>query len=396
MTKPKDSISRRSFLGQVSSSSVALAAGLALGTPLRGLAELQSRKLGIVLLGLGRYASGQLAPALLETKNCYLAGIVTGHPEKAEQWARQYKLEKNNIYNYENLERIADNKEIDIVYVVTPPGLHPEFVERIAKTGKHVISEKPMATSVEGCNRMIAACKAAKVKLGLGYRVHYDPFHQEMVRLSSAKELGPFTKLTGNFSFVMRQHEWRIEKQLGGGGAMMDVGIYVIHAACMATGLTPVAVMAREEPKQRPEFFTETEETITWSMDFPNGARLEASTSFNANNQRFRAEGKNGWIDFSQAFSYRGLACDTSRGPMIFPTINQQAAQMDDFADFVRTGRPTQVPGELGRRDMQIILRSTSRAHRQSVKVSRRADGLKRRWNTGQQTLPPVENYARF
>lgn len=356
MTKPSTSISRRRFLSSASASTVAIAAGIGLGSTLRRIGENQPRKLGIALLGLGRYASGQLAPALQETKLCYLAGVVTGHPEKAEEWAAKYSLNKKNIYNYETIDRIAENKEIDIVYVVTPPGLHPEFVERVAKTGKHIISEKPMATSVAGCDRMIAACKAAKVKLGLGYRLHFDPFHKEMVRLSSARELGPFTKLTGNFSFVMGRHEWRIEKVLGGGGAMMDIGIYVIHGACMATGQMPVSVMAHEEPKQRPDFFNETEEAISWTMDFPNGAKLEASTSFNANSSWFRVEGKNGWVHFKQqAFSYRGLVCDTSRGPMNYPTINQQAAQMDDFADCVLTGRATPVPGELGRRDMQII-----------------------------------------
>ena len=138
------------------------------------------------MLGLGRYSSGQLGPALLETKQCYLAGVVTGHPEKAEKWAAAYSLKKKNLYNYENMEQIADNPDIDIIYVVTPPGLHPEFVVRAAKIGKHVISEKPMATSVADCDRMIAACKAAKVKLGIGYRVHYDPYHREMVRLSSS------------------------------------------------------------------------------------------------------------------------------------------------------------------------------------------------------------------
>lgn len=355
MKKQKLSRSRRDFLRHASLATAGLAGSISCRGAMKALGQNGERKLGIALLGLGRYAGGQLAPALLETKKCYLAGIVTGHPEKAEQWTAKYNLKEKNVYNYENLERIADNKEIDIVYVVTPPGLHPEFVERVAKTGKHVISEKPMATSVEGCDRMIAACKNAKVRLGLGYRLHYDPFHREMVRLSSERELGPFTKLTGNFSFTMGRHEWRIEKVLGGGGAMMDVGIYVIHASCMATGLTPTTVTAREEPKKRPEFFSETEETITWTMDFPNGAKLEASTSFNANSNRFRAEGKNGWIDFNSAFSYRGLACDTSRGPMKFATINQQAAQMDDFAHCVLNRRDTQVAGELGRRDLQII-----------------------------------------
>jgi glucose-fructose oxidoreductase len=203
---------------------------------------------------------------------------------------------------------------------------------------------------------MIAACRAAKVKFGIGYRVHYDPYHREMVRLSSERELGPFTTMSGEFSFVMGQREFRIDKKLGGGGAMMDLGIYIIHACCMATGSVPVSVTAREEPKLRPDFFNEVEETISWTMDFPNGAKCEAKTSFNRNVHQFRVEGKKGWVDFKkQPFGYHGIVCESSRGPMDFGSINQQAAQLDDFADCVLTGRDTQVPGELGRRDMQII-----------------------------------------
>ena len=122
----------------------------------------ENRKLGVPLLGLGRYSTNQLGPALRETKLCYLAGVVTGHPEKGEKWAADYGLNKKNVYSYDNFDQIAGNKDIDIVYVVTPPGLHPEFVIRGAKAGKHVISEKPMATSVADCDRMIAACKTAK------------------------------------------------------------------------------------------------------------------------------------------------------------------------------------------------------------------------------------------
>lgn len=107
-------------------------------------------------------------------------------------------LNKKNIYNYDNLERIADNRGIDIVYVVTPPALHPEFALRLAKAGKHIISEKPMATSVADCDRMIAACKAAKVKLAIGYRLHYDLYHKEMMRLAREQDFGPFMKMTGD------------------------------------------------------------------------------------------------------------------------------------------------------------------------------------------------------
>jgi len=330
----------------------------ALGT--RGLgAQLEPprRKLGVALLGLGRYSANQLGPALRETKLCTLAGVVTGHPEKGDKWAADYGLNRKNIYDYEHFEQIADNPEIDIVYVVTPPALHPEFVIRAAKAGKHVISEKPMATSVADCDPMIAACKAAKVKLAIGYRLHYDLYHREMMRLAREQDFGPFMKMTGDRGFVFGPRAWRIDKKLGGGGPMMDLGIYIVHGACMAAnGVAPTWVTAHEEPKTKPELFNEVEETIRWTMEFPNGARCDAVTSFNHSSDTFRIEAAKGWVDFREhAFTYRGIVCETSRGPMTFPAINQQAAHMDDFADCVLNGRETPVPGELGRRDMQII-----------------------------------------
>src|SRR6266496_152759 len=178
-----EDISRRNFLRGLGSTGLVAGLGRHAGDLLR-----DNRKLGVALLGLGRYSSGQLGPALRETKLCYLAGVVTGHPEKGEKWTTDFGLNRKNIYSYETFDRIADNKDIDIVYVVTPPALHPEFVIRAAKAGKHVISEKPMATSVDDCNKMIDACHKAKVKLGIGYRLHYDPYHLEMVRLSKEGE----------------------------------------------------------------------------------------------------------------------------------------------------------------------------------------------------------------
>ena len=346
------SVSRRDFLRGLGSTGLVAGLGRHAGDLLR-----DKRKLGVALLGLGRYSTNQLAPALRETKLCYLAGVVTGHPEKGEKWATDFGLNRKNIYSYETFDRIADSKDIDIVYVVTPPALHPEFVIRAAKAGKHVISEKPMATSVADCDRMIAACKAAKVKLAIGYRLHYDLYHEELMRLAREQDFGPFMKMTGDRAFVFGQRAWRIDKKLGGGGPMMDLGIYIVHGACMAAnGAAPIFVTAHEEPKQKPELFNEVEETIRFSMEFPNGAKCDAITSFNQNADTFRAEGAKGWIEFKQhAFTYRGIVAETSRGPLNFAAINQQAAQMDDFADCILSGRNTPVPGELGRRDMQII-----------------------------------------
>jgi len=349
--------SRREFLRFLSLGSVALMSGIGLPSIYaESLKKNAGRKLGVALLGLGKYSTGELGPALRQTALCQLAGVVTGHPEKAAQWAQEYGLSKKNIYNYENFDHIANNPDIDIVYVVTPPALHPEFVIRAAKAGKHVISEKPMATSVADCDAMIAACRDAKVKLSIGYRLHFDPYHKELMRLQREKDFGVFTKMTGDRGFTMQNRVWRIDKKLAGGGPMMDLGIYIVHGACMAAGATPVAVTAHEEPKARPELFNEVEETIDWTMEFPNGAVCEAVTSFNHNADRFRAEGPRGWFELQQhAFGYGGITCMTSRGPLNYTPINQQAAQMDDFADCILNGRDTLVPGELGRRDIRII-----------------------------------------
>jgi len=330
------------------------AAGLLIRPDL--LAQTGGRKLGIAMLGLGGYATGQLGPALRQTKLCELRAVVTGHPEKGEKWASDYSLKKDNIYSYESFDRIVNNKEVDIVYVVTPPALHPEFVIRAAQAGKHVITEKPMATSVADCERMIAACRKAKVQLGVGYRMHYDLFRKELMRLAKTQEFGPFMKMSGEFSFVMNQHQWRVEKKLAGGGAMMDLGIYVVQSASMAANAWPISVTAKEEPKERPDFFNEVEETLRWTMNFPNGATCDAVTSFNRSGNNFRAEGSKGWYELTNnAFNYNGAVGATSRGPMKFEWINQQAAQMDDFADCVMTGRKTPVPGEMGKAHMAII-----------------------------------------
>ncbi len=130
---------------------------------------------------------------------------------------------------------------------------------------------------------------------------------------------------------------------------MMDLGIYIVQGACMATGETPIAVTAHEEPKQRPEFFTEVEETIRFKLEFPSGAICDAVTSFNHGSDTFHAEGAKGWIDFqTHAFGYQVGTVVTSRGPLYYPAPYQQALQMDDFADCILSNRETPVGGEMG------------------------------------------------
>ncbi len=349
--------SRRDFVRAVALGAACVGGGAA-GALAAELAEATQggrRKLGIALMGLGLYSRGELAPALQKTQLCRLAGVVTGSREKGVKWSQKYGFPEANIWDYSAIHQLAGNPDIDIVYVVTPNGLHPEHVIRVAEAGKHVICEKPMANSVADCDKMMAACRKAGVKLSIGYRLQFDPHHIELDRLAREKDFGTLDRLSGEHSWTFTQRAWRIEKSLSGGGPLMDVGIYVIQAACRAARAQPVAVTARELPKTRPELFNEVEETIEWRMEFPAGVVCDASSSYARNNNFFRAEGARGWIRIDPAYGYRGIEVDTSRGPLAITPVPQQALQMDDFASCILTGRETPVPGSMGRDHMAII-----------------------------------------
>jgi predicted dehydrogenase len=314
------------------------------------------KKLGIALVGLGGYSSGQLAPALQQTKNCYLAGIVTGTPAKAEAWSAKYKISKANIYNYENFDTIINNPAIDIVYVVLPISMHKEFTIRAAKAGKHVICEKPMALNAAECSEMIAACKKAGRQLSIGYRLHFEPHHMEVMRLGKAKVYGKIKSVdAGNgFTWGGNKDSWRLKKALAGGGGLMDMGIYAIQGSRYSIGEEPLFVTAREE-KTNHDLFSEVDETVFWELEFPNQLKATGKSSYNANWSYLNVSAESGKYQLSPAFGYGGIAGSTPKGIMGFPQINQQAAQMDDFAACVSTGKATRVPGEEGLRDMKVI-----------------------------------------
>ncbi|WP_428328909.1 Gfo/Idh/MocA family protein [Mucilaginibacter sp.] len=345
--------SRRSF---IRTSSIGVGT-LVLGPALISLAASSAKKkLGIALVGLGSYSSGQLAPALQHTKNCYLAGIVTGTPAKAADWAKRYNIPQKNIYNYQNFDEIASNPAIDIVYVVLPVFMHKEFTIRAAKAGKHVICEKPMALNAKDCEEMITACKRAGRLLSIGYRLHFEPHNMEVMRLGQQKVLGKITHIdTGNgFIYNGDPNAWRLKKALAGGGALMDMGIYSIQGSRYTLGQEPVAVKAMQE-KNRPDFFKEVDETVFWQMEFPGGFKTTGKSSYNNDWSYLKVEAELGNFQLGPAYGYGSIEGSVNGDAMKFPQIIQQAAQMDDFADCVIANKPSRVPGEEGLKDMKVV-----------------------------------------
>ena len=314
------------------------------------------KKLGFALVGLGSLSTNQIAPALQKTKHCKLVGIVTGTPEKEKVWADKYGIEKKNIYNYETYDKIADNPDIDIVYIVLPNSMHAEYTIRGAKAGKHVLCEKPMANSAKDCEAMIAACKEAKRKLAIGYRCQFEPHHLECMRLAKEEAFGKMRLIEAGFGFrIGNPNQWRLKGDLAGGGALMDVGVYALQACRYLTGEEPSIISARET-KTDPVKFKEVDETITWNMQFPSGTTAQCNTTYNFNGiNKFRAFSEKGWFGLEPAYGYGGIKGKSSKGEIKFDNIDQFAAEMDDFAQCVAHDKESRVAGEEGLRDLLVI-----------------------------------------
>jgi predicted dehydrogenase len=322
----------------------------------RAFAAAGRRKLGFALCGLGSLSTYQIAPALQKTSHCRLAGIITGTPAKAAKWKSQYGIADRHVYNYETMHRLADDPDIDVVYVVTPNGLHLDNALVAAKAGKHVFCEKPMEISVERCQGMIDAVKAAGRRLAIGYRCRFEPHHLECMRIAREREFGALKLIDAHFGFNIAPSVWRLNRALAGGGPLMDVGIYALQATRYLTGEEPVwisAVTTQGDPAR----FSEVEESVLWQARFPGGTISHCGSSYNsAPAGYFRAIAERGWFGLDPAFNYEGLKGIRSDGRTIDPPQTDQfAVEMDDFAQCILDQRATRVPGEEGLRDVRLM-----------------------------------------
>jgi predicted dehydrogenase len=348
--------SRRKFIGQTAGALAVTAAALQAPFILTTPAQEPQKKLGFALVGLGNLSTNQIAPALQKTKNCRLAAIVSGTPQKLKDWSAKYDIPEKSQYNYDTFDKIKDNPEVDVIYVVLPNSMHAEYTVRAAQAGKHVLCEKPMEISSKKCQQMIKVCKEKNVKLAIGYRCQFVPHHLEIMRYSREKTFGEVKLIEASFGFrIGDPKQWRLRQDMAGGGALMDVGIYALQAARYVARQEPTELVAYETKTDKVKF-KEVDESVFWNMKFPNGIMANCGTTYLVNGMnRVFAAAEQGWFQLDPAYSYGGLAGKTSKGPLDLPQVDHFATEMDDFAECIINNRQTKVPGEEGWRDVRIM-----------------------------------------
>jgi predicted dehydrogenase len=264
-----------------------------------------------------------------------------------------------NCYSYETVDQIKNNKDIDAVYVITPNALHKEHTIALAKAGKHVICEKPMAVNAQEGQEMIAACKAAGVQLLIGYRMHFEANTMDIVKKQRAGEFGKTLFFQGLSGFVIGDpSQWRLKKALSGGGAMMDIGIYSINGARYLLGEDPIWVTAQETKTDPIKFGEGIDETITFQMGFPSGATASCLSTYSLNYlDKFFLDGTKGFAEMQPSTGYGPIKARTHSGPLEHSHVTHQTTQMDEMAAIILDGKQPLIPvdGEEGLKDMRIV-----------------------------------------
>ena len=314
--------------------------------------------LRVAIMGLGSYGT-RVAEAMKTCTRAKLVGVISGTPSKITDWQTKYNIPAANCYNYENFDNIKNNPDIDAVYVITPNSLHHSQSIRVAKAGKHVICEKPMALNAKEGKEMIEACQKANVKLLVGYRMHFEPKTLEIIRIRNSGDFGKVLFFQGLCGFTIGDpKQWRLNKELAGGGSLMDIGIYAINGARYMVGREPEWVTA-QETKTNPEKFKEgVDETIQFQFGFPGGAVASCLSTYNMSNlDRFFLNAEKGFAELQPSTGYGPIKGRTNKGELTQPHNTHQTVQMDEMAGIILDGKQPIVPinGEEGLKDLKII-----------------------------------------
>ncbi|TLP79170.1 Gfo/Idh/MocA family protein [Maribacter sp. ACAM166] len=350
---------RRKFLEKLSVTSVALPL---LYSPVNLFAASNEPYDGpilkVAIMGLGSYGT-RVAEAMQSCSRAKLVGVISGTPSKIKKWQSKYDIPEKNCYNYDNFDAIKDNPDVDAVYIITPNGLHKDQTIRVAKAGKHVISEKPMGINALEGQEMVDACKAANVKLLIGYRMHFEPKTVAVIKMRKEGKFGETKFFQGQSGFTIGDPtQWRLNKELSGGGAMMDIGIYSINGARYMLGEEPIWVSAQETKTDPVKFKEGIDETIQFQMGFPSGAVANCLSTYSMNNlDRFYMTGSKGFVEMQPSTGYGPIEGRTHKGPLTQPHVTHQTLQMDGMAALIFDGVQPIVPvdGEEGVKDLKII-----------------------------------------
>ncbi len=317
-----------------------------------------ANKIRYAVVGLGNIAQVAVLPAFAHAKeNSELVALVSSDPEKLRVLGEKYSV--RTLGNYDQLEQIVKEADVDAVYIALPNNQHLEFTERAAGLGLHVLCEKPMSVTVEDCEAMIAATKAANVKLMIAYRLHFEEANLTAIERVRDGVIGEPRIFSSVFSQQAREGDIRTRGEMGG-GAIYDMGIYCINAARYLFRDEPLEVFATQM-KDTDARFHDVDATTSVLLKFSGGriAQLTASQS-SADVSELRIVGTKGDIRLDPAFGYSNeltefSTVDGKTTKTTYAKRDQFAPELVHFSRCILDDIEPEPNGEEGLCDVRIL-----------------------------------------
>ncbi len=319
-----------------------------------------SERIGYAVVGLGGIAERAILPAFRHSRKSRLVALVSRDASRARRLAAKFRAPR--AYGYDEYDRCLSDLDVQAVFIASVNAAHAEQAIRAAQAGKHVLCEKPMATSVDDCRRMIEACRRNQVRLMIAYRKYFEPASRALKKLVAAGRLGRIKILHSAFTIRLgpRAPSWHLDPKLAGGGSLVDVGVYCVNTARWLLEQEPAEAEAYAWTVD-PARFREVEENIAFRLFFPGGAVLEASSSFGAAQASFvHVHGERGWAALDPAYAYdeeRRLFGKTDGRwfEKRFPRMDEFVLEVDAFANSIRQARDEEPDGTQGMRDVAVM-----------------------------------------
>jgi len=313
------------------------------------------------LVGVGGFVQRNVLPAMAGTDFCEATALVSGSPETAERLADEYGVDRTLDY-----EAFADGEAVDAydaAYVGGPNALHLDYARAAADHGKHVLCEKPIEVSAERAREMVAACESAGVTLMVAYRPQIEPGMRRLRELVRDGVLGEPVQIhawfTGHILEAGGPDQWRLDPDLAGGGALVDVGVYPLNASRFLLEADPVAASGTTHSAD--DAFAGVDQHVAFRLEFPGGATASCTASYDAqSDDRLHVVGTEGRALVNPAFDAEvnptlTLAVGDERVEYTGEFVDEVAEEFDYFAHCVLTDAAPEPSGRDSVADMEAV-----------------------------------------
>jgi 1,5-anhydro-D-fructose reductase (1,5-anhydro-D-mannitol-forming) len=318
--------------------------------------------MNFAMLGPGRIADTQLAPALAKTDGARLWSVLSRDEQRGRAFADRHGAAAAKPV-HTDLDSLLADDELDAVLIASPDRLHVSQCVAAARAGKHVFTEKPMATEVGEAETMVEACDKAGVTLGVAYHMRWHAGHRKLAAAVHAGELGTLRHMRVQWTFLAQNDEnWRASPDVGRWWGLAGVGTHCLDQVRWLMVPSCGEIVVQKNLIGREVWKGPHDETALVSLGFESGATAEICSSvlFDAP-KRMEVFGSNSYAICDDTLGPHGAGViHIGRNPLEYEVVNPYVGELTDFVAAATEGRAPEVDGREGVRNVATLVAAVS------------------------------------